>query len=321
MQFEQRGHEPNFAMSFRLFIYYCGLCGAWAALIGWGLAKLFAPETAILSAMFQAMTLGIIVALALSIVDGAWNGASRLAELAPRVLVSVIVGCFGGLVGGFIGQVLFGLAELSGFVVFGWTLTGTLIGASVGIYDLVVRLSRKESASGAIKKVINGTIGGTLGGFLGSLLFLAVRGQLSRFTGQPADELLSSSAVGFVALGACIGLLIGLAQVILKEAWVRVEKGFRVGRELILTKPETIIGRAEGCDIGLFGGQGVEKVHARIIQSDGDYLLADASTPGGTFLNGERVVEPARLKAGDRIRLGNCELLFQERRKRPAPTS
>ena len=59
--------------------------------------------------------------------------------------------------------------------------------------------------------------------------------------------------MGFVALGMCIGLLIGLAQVILKEAWVRVEAGFRAGREMILSKPEVTIGRAESCDIGLFG--------------------------------------------------------------------
>jgi hypothetical protein len=302
-------------MSFRLFIYYCGLCGGWAALVGWGFAKLLTPENPLLSAMFQAMTLGVIVAFALSIVDGMWNSASSFLSLLPRIVVSVGIGCVGGLVGGLIGQTLFTLADLSGFIVFGWTCTGMLIGASVGGYDVLLRLLRKEELRGAIKKIVNGTIGGTLGGFIGSVLFLILRGALSRFTGRPADELLSSSALGFVALGACIGLLIGLAQVILKEAWVRVEKGFRAGRELILTKPETIIGRAEGCDIGLFGGQGVEKTHARIVQFGTDYLLTDAETPGGTFLNEKRIDGPTPLRAGDKIRVGNCELRFQERRK------
>jgi hypothetical protein len=303
-------------MSFRLFIYYCGVCGGWAALVGWGFAKLLAPENALLSAMFQAMTLGVIVALALSVVDGLWNSSGALhAGLPFRVAVSVAIGCLGGLFGGLIGQLLFMLADLSGFIVFGWTFTGMLIGASVGGYDVLLRVLRHEELRGALKKIINGTIGGTVGGFVGSILFLLLRGSLSRLTGQPADELLSSSALGFVALGASIGLLIGLAQVILKEAWVRVERGFRAGRELILTKPETIIGRAESCDIGLFGGQGVEKTHARILQQGADYLLADAQTPGGTFLNDERIDEPTPLHAGDRIRVGNCVLLFQERRK------
>jgi predicted component of type VI protein secretion system len=121
-----------------------------------------------------------------------------------------------------------------------------------------------------------------------------------------------------VALGACIGLAVGLAQVMLKEAWVRVDAGFRPGRELILTKPEITLGRAESCDVGLFGGQGVEKLHARITRQGDRFLLADAGTPGGTLLNGTRLIDPAPLRDGDRIQMGNCILTFGERRKEPA---
>jgi predicted component of type VI protein secretion system len=122
--------------------------------------------------------------------------------------------------------------------------------------------------------------------------------------------------MGFVALGFCIGVLIGLAQVIFKEAWVRVEKGFRPGRELILTKPEVTIGRAEGCDIGLFGDPKIERLHARILHRDGAYLLADAGTPGGTFVNEEAVGPPVRLNSGDLIRVGSSVLRFGERQKK-----
>ena len=100
---------------------------------------------------------------------------------------------------------------------------------------------------------------------------------------------------------------------------MRVEQGFRAGRELILTKPETIIGRAESSDIGLYGGQGVEKTHARIVQKGTDYLLADEETPGGTYLNDQRIAGLTLLHAGDRIRVGNCVLRFQERRKSAQP--
>jgi len=105
----------------------------------------------------------------------------------------------------------------------------------------------------------------------------------------------------------------------LKEAWVRVDAGFRPGRELILTKPEITMGRAESCDIGLFGGQGVEKVHARITRQGNRYLLADAGTEGGTLLNGQRIAEPSPLRDGDRIQMGNCVLTFGERRRDSAP--
>ena len=96
-----------------------------------------------------------------------------------------------------------------------------------------------------------------------------------------------------------IGLLIGVAQVILKEAWVRVEQGFRPGRELMLVKEETVIGRAEDCDLGLYGDNGVERKHARILLKDGRYMLYDESTPGGTFVNDQRITgsDAAALRA------------------------
>ena len=31
-------------MSFRLFIYYCAICGGWAALVGWALGRILAPS-------------------------------------------------------------------------------------------------------------------------------------------------------------------------------------------------------------------------------------------------------------------------------------
>src|SRR5436189_192258 len=82
-----------------------------------------------------------------------------------------------------------------------------------------------------------------LGGILGAFLYLVLQGVwLNLLSGKPRDQLWSPSSWGFVALGACIGLLIGLTQVILKEAWIKVEQGFRKGRELILAKQEVTVG-------------------------------------------------------------------------------
>jgi hypothetical protein len=308
-------------MSFRLFVYYCGLCGAWSAFGGWVVAKLFAPETPLWSATFQALTLGMAVAAALAIVDGLWQGLWRWLRLAPRVGLSAVLGGLGGGLGGLFGQAGYSLFAVEPLMVFGWTLTGLLVGAAVGGYDVLRQWLLGKDARGTVKKLWHGTLGGTVGGFLGGVGFVAIRTVLSWATGRAPDELLSSSAVGFVALGSCIGLFIGLAQVILKEAWIRVEVGFRAGRELILTRPETIIGRSEGCDIGLFGGVGVEKVHARIVQQDSEYWLHDENTPGGTFVNDLRIRGPTRLRSGDRIRVGDCQLLFQERRRTSSQTA
>ena len=111
---------------------------------------------------------------------------------------------------------------------------------------------------------------------------------------------------GFIALGLCIGLLIGVAQVVLKEAWLKVEAGFRKGRELLVNKPVLTIGRAESCDLGLFGDPQIEKLHARIYQQDGRYLIADTGSAHGTFVNDQRVAEPTLLRSGDLIRVGNA---------------
>jgi pSer/pThr/pTyr-binding forkhead associated (FHA) protein len=97
---------------------------------------------------------------------------------------------------------------------------------------------------------------------------------------------------------------------------VKVEAGFRRGRELILAKPEMTIGRAESCDIGLFGDPTVERLHARIWREGNRYLLADAGTNTGTFVNDQRIIQPVPLHSGDAIRLGNCVLRFGERRKK-----
>ena len=116
-------------------------------------------------------------------------------------------------------------------------------------------------------------------------------------------------------LGLCIGLLIGLAQVILKEAWLKVEAGFRPGRELMLAKAEITLGRAESCDLGLFGDSGVDKTHARLLRKGERWLLVDNGSGTGTFLNGRRIDGPTPLNSGDEIRLGRNVLRFGERRK------
>jgi hypothetical protein len=137
------------------------------------------------------------------------------------------------------------------------------------------------------------------------------------FGPRPEDRpLLTSSAVGYVTVGACIGLFIGLAQYILKEAWLRVEAGFRPGREMILAKAEFTIGRAESCDLGLFGDASIERTHARIIRRGTRYVLADAGSLGGTFLNDQPVLQPTPLRSGDAIRVGKSVLRFGERAKR-----
>jgi hypothetical protein len=286
--------------------------------VGWILGRLVSFDNPIIEAGFKGMCLGLFVALALSIVDSWWALTPHgVLTLGLRVVVAVVVGSLGGLLGGLIGQTLFGWKQWLVFLIFGWMITGLLIGISIGLFDVLARRLRREALGGSLRKVINGIVGGAAGGVLGGMVLVLLRGVWGGlFHDKPLEELWSPSATGFLAVGLCIGLLIGLAQVILKEAWVKIETGRRAGREMILTKSEMRIGRAEGCDIGLFGESEVERQHARIYIANNRYLLADLGSPGGTFLNGQRIAGPTPLRSGDAIRIGSCTLRFRERQQR-----
>jgi MFS family permease len=317
-------------MSFRAFIYYCALCGGCTALIGWSIGQTLTPLLAnsadstgeylleIGKQAFRGMLLGILVAFGIGILDGILSPGKGCLRLVGRIVVAVVVGCIGGLLGGAVGQALFGFFQVPVVFVFGWTITGLMIGAAPGTYDLLERILQRESLGGAIRKVIHGLIGGFLGGLVGGALNLGIMSICNSLFPEQAPQFWTPFAAGFVAVGMCIGLLIGTAQVVLKEAWLKIESGRRAGRELILSKPAITIGRAESCDIGLFGDPQVERKHARIILQGNRYLLQDEDTSAGTYLNGKRIDEVAPLHSGDVIRVGDCTLRFGERQKRPA---
>lgn len=308
-------------MSFKLFIYYCAICGGWAAFVGWSLGHFLAPEEAFKKTLTIGMSLGLFVALALGVVDAVWNG-SGVFGMGLQVFVAVAGGCLGGMVSAGMAQALVDVLP-SGIVtnifsVFGWTIVGLTIGGSVGVYELLARFAKGEGAGGAVRKIRNGMLGGAVGGMVGGGMHQFLGLTLGQFL--PQDKtLMTPAAAGFIALGLSIGLMIGLAQVILKEAWLRVEAGHRVGREIILSKDEITIGRAESCDIGLFGDMRVDRTHARIQRKGTNYLLEDTGSADGTYLNEEKISAPTLLRSGDRILVGKNVLSFGERQKKVAP--
>ncbi len=293
-------------MTFNLFIYYCALGGGWAAFAAWGAVQLFGVtdlNNQLARGTIISGIVGLMVAAAVGFADALLNatGAQRL----KRTLVCAAVGLPGGLVGGLIGGMLF---EWGFPLLFGWIIAGVFIGASVGVFDVLRAGAKGGDLRVPVRKVVNGVCGGFLGGLVGGAPF----GLLLAVDSLPRSKL----ALGLVVLGLCIGGLIGLAQVFLNEAWLRVEVGRRAGRQMMLTRDATTIGRAEGCDLGLFGEQGIEREHATIRLVDRRYLLEDARTPGGTYLNEAKVTRPTPLTNGDAIRVGSCVLRFGERQKK-----
>ena len=264
----------------------------------------------------KGMFLGMLIALALGLVDALWLYSLRqFHQVIPRVFVCVAIGTVGGLLGGVVGQFLYdefeNLAAFSNLRLDAHRADGRRLDRQLRLPEELgtrgrTRLSRLKSDSrrgwGSGRRHAGRHPGLAAGRRLGP--------SLSR-----QDDLWSPSLTGFMALGLCIGLMIALAQVVLKDAWLKIEEGFRAGRELLVNKPVLTIGRAESCDLGLFGDSMIEKLHARIYQQDGQYLIADNASTHGTFVNDQRIAEPTLLRTGDLIRVGNAYVRFSERKK------
>jgi hypothetical protein len=285
-------------MSLQRLVFYSAMVGGWAAFVGWLMSEVAflhrAQEMSLVALVLTAALVGAAIGAGLNLLAGTAAGQGRFPIL--RVLFGLAGGFAGGAVGGYLGNVLYGLLPSIWLRALGWMVMGLGIGAVEGLYDR------------SWKKIRNGLIGGALGGLLGGLLFdpifLAVKSPMS------------SRAAAFVILGLCIGLLVGLAQVVLKEAWLTVVEGYRPGRQLILNREVTALGTSEKAQLPFiaFGAQGVDPLHVLVVQyQDGSYGAQDNNSRSGTLVNGERVRGAVRLQNGDVIALGRNTVRFNER--------
>ncbi|HYT88084.1 MAG TPA: FHA domain-containing protein, partial [Gemmataceae bacterium] len=298
-------------MSLNRLIFYGAIIGGWAAFVGWMIAEILlaaADKTEWWVVTLISGLVGAAIGGGLSMLAGVAN--AQWLQMFKRLGPGFLGGLAGGALGGLLGD---GIVKLTGGnpigYIFGWTLLGVAIGAVDGLY------------SRSPLKLRNGLIGGAIGGFLGGLLFLPFNGIGG----------LSGRATSFVALGMCIGLFIAIVQVVLKDAWLTVVDGYRPGRQLIITEPETFMGTAEKIALPFiaFGARGVEPRHVRIVrQPDGTYVVMDNNTRSGTKLNSQPLTAPAVLRDGDVIAFGVNMVRFSERRRgagasapAPAPAS
>ncbi len=254
---------------------------------------------------------GAMIGLLLGVADMIASGAQ--AQWKRVVGYGLLIGAVAGFVGLSFGSAVFGWFYSDNvnnpvrFLVntfaraLGWAFIGALAGCADGI--------RKWSG----RTIRNGVIGGFIGGLIGGTVFEAAV-YLFVFVPRPA---VVSRLLGFLITGGLIGLFIGLVQQLLKEAWVRIVLGKNEGREVLIDKELTTIGRSELSDIGLFGDMSVAKNHAVVVAAPGGgYLLRDVSDlPGTVFVNDRKAQrgEDMPIRGGDTIKVGNKTLLFFER--------
>ena len=275
---------------------------------------------------WQYMLIGLIAGLFMGLMLGVAGALSATSsrEAVKGILISTIVGAGGGIVGLTVGSRVYaalytaaGYAGLLSFLLllmgrgFGWALIGGLIGLSHGI------------ATGNPKKMTNGFIGGFIGGGLGGSVFETLvwmnKGGVANF--PPAMIRL----ITFGATGAAIGLFLGFVEEISKKAWLVRLVGRNEGKELLLFKPMTVIGRDEHADIPVFGDPDVAEKHAVIIAEGKRHLIEDAGSYYGTHVNGAKVTKRELLTDGDQIAVGKTRFTYRDkataRSYTPTPSS
>ena len=294
--------ESQHDMLNRLIRY--GLAGTLSGLVGFALIEPMAHgsvsgseaqalrESAWLFAIFSSVvSLGLILAEEIS--------SLQPIRIIVRSIKGLAVGAIGGFIAGFLGQLIFRIiVVVLGIVIgqaaamparaVGWGLVGAIVGAANG------------AASGSARKALLGLAGGLVGGTLGGLLFDPVAAISHSDT--------ASRLVGLTSVGLATGLAIALVEEIAKRAWIVVLAGRNEGKEYILNKSVTRIGRDELADIPLFGDPSVAKLHGVVESTHTGYYFRDSG--GGSLINNQPV-QPMPLVDGNIIQIGKFSLNFR----------
>jgi hypothetical protein len=276
------------------------------------LAGLKSKSTVAAAAMFPMIAgmIGLLIGAAEGIICRTRARAVRCG------LFGLAAGVGGGFVsmmaGGLIYQALGGLAEdptaSSGafmLQMFRRGLAWTIIGTAVGLGQGMALKSRRL--------LLNGLIGGMLGGLIGGLVF----DPISLVFSNPA--MLSgaglSRGIGFGIIGAMVGVMIGVTDLLTRSAWLRVTAGPLRGKEFSFYQTPIRLGSSPKNEIYLFKDPRIEPVHSTINKLRDTYEIEDHGSASGTIVNGQRI-QRKRLADGDRIAIGESELVYTTRDKK-----
>jgi hypothetical protein len=278
--------------------YYYALLGAIGGLIGWQVSDLLGLS--IVSNLYLSEAIvGGLVGLSVGLFIGLTEGA-----LTRNPVQALRSGLFSGLLGLGAGAIGLPLSEyLFQFVgagiigrVLGWAVFGLLLGLAEGVVG-------KSQAW-------KGMLGGVLGGALGGYLLESVRNWM--------QDPLTGKAAGLVLLGASVGAFISLIVVLLSRAWLEVASGKLKGTEFILDKfmrsggPAVAIGSSPLKSEIVLPDPDVSPQHAMLTGDGNHFSLKDMSL-SGTFINNKKI-ERVQLTNGQKIRMGNTDLVYHEKR-------
>lgn len=175
-----------------------------------------------------------------------------------------------------------------------------------GIAGMLLTLGQGISM-GSGKKTRNALIGGLIGGLFGGVLFDPISAGLKAGW--------ASRMIAVCVIGCSTGVMLGIVESLLKDAWLKVVAGHLDGKEFVIYRNPTVLGSSPKCEIYLFKDGSVEPQHAAISVEGASHFIQDCGSASGTFVNGHRVSRQ-RLTSGDQIRIGITTLLYSEKTAR-----
>ncbi len=285
-------------MNRRMRTYFYAVFGAIGGLIGWQMSDYlglsFITNLYLSEAVVGAL-IGFVIGLCIGVTEGLLT--QNFVQAIRAGLFSALLGLAAGAIGLPLSEFLF-QAVGAGFLgrALGWSVFGLLLGFAEGVVG-------KSQAW-------KGMLGGLLGGALGGVLLESAPNWLS----NP----LNGKAVGLVLLGASVSAFISLIVVLLSRAWLEVVSGKLKGTEFILDKfmkaggPSIAIGSSALKSEIVLPDPDIAPQHAMLSGDGTRFSLKDMSMEG-TYING-RKVERTQLSNGQKIRMGNTEMIYHEKR-------
>lgn len=285
-------------MSRRMRTYFYAVLGGIGGLIGWQVSNMlglsFGPNLYLSEALVGALV-GLCVGLFIGLTEGAMT--LNVVQATKSGFVSGLLGLVAGAIGLPVSEFLFqGVGAGYPGRALGWALFGMLIGLAEGIFGK--------------SQTWKGMLGGFIGGGIGGILLEAIRGYL--------QDPLAGKAFGLVLLGASVGAFISLVEVALGRAWLEVTSGKLKGTEFMLDKfmrakgPSIAIGSSPLKSEIVLPDPDIAPQHAMLAGNGSQFTVRDMSL-SGTYINNRRI-EQARLSNGQRIRMGNTEMVYHEKR-------
>jgi len=278
--------------------YFYAVLGAIGGLIGWQISGLLGLSF-VTNLYLSELIVGALVGLSIGVLIGITEGLMTLnwVQAGRAGLFSGLLGLIAGGIGLPLSEFLFQFVGAGTFGrALGWGVFGMLLGLAEGIVG-------KSQAW-------KGMLGGLIGGLFGGILLESVQNYL--------QNPLTGKAAGLVLLGASVGAFISLIVVLLSRAWIEVKSGKLKGTEFMLDKfmakgfPSIAIGSSPLKSEIVLPDPDIAPQHA-MLSGDGTHFALKDMSMAGTYID-NRKVELVQLANGQKIKMGNTELVYHEKR-------